>query len=81
MELWPPVTPQEREAPAPWEPPLTRQRTDSPPARLAAVIADTIRDWLENREELPARGRAIRGPASITIRRAWELKCDNSKRL
>jgi ATP-dependent helicase/nuclease subunit A len=70
VELWPPVTPQEREAPAPWEPPLTRQRTDSPPARLAAVIADTIRDWLENREELPARGRAIRpGDVMVLVRR------------
>ena len=70
VELWPPVTPQEREAPAPWEPPLTRQRADSPPARLAAVIADTIRDWLERGEELPARGRAIRpGDVMVLVRR------------
>ncbi|UEM22673.1 double-strand break repair helicase AddA [Skermanella mucosa] len=70
VELWPPVAPREQEAPAPWEPPLTRQRTDSPPARLAAVIADTIRDWLARGEDLPARGRAIRpGDVMVLVRR------------
>jgi ATP-dependent helicase/nuclease subunit A len=70
VELWPPVCPEQAEDPPAWTPPLARERADSPSARLAAVIADTIRDWLASDEMLPARGRPVRpGDIMVLVRR------------
>lgn len=70
VELWPPVRPEERPEPAPWQPPLAAERADSPPARLAAVIADTIRHWLASGELLESRGRPVQpGDVMVLVRR------------
>ena len=70
VELWPPVKPLEAEDPPAWAPPVAREAADSPSARLAAVIADTIGDWIRRGEQLPARGRAIQpGDVMVLVRR------------
>ena len=70
VELWPPVKPLDAEDPPAWAPPVAREAADSPSARLAAVIADTIRDWIRRGEPLPARGRAIQpGDVMVLVRR------------
>lgn len=47
-------------------PGMAEAEEDSGPAQLAARIAQTIRNWLDEGEILPARGRAIR-PGDIMI--------------
>ena len=70
VELWPPVEPLEQEAPTPWKPPVERIRGDSPPARLANLIAERIRRMIEDREILESQGRPIRpGDIMILVRR------------
>jgi ATP-dependent helicase/nuclease subunit A len=70
VELWPPVVPQDRPDPAPWEPPLARAAADAPSSRLAAAIAGTVRRWLDKREVLQARGRPIQpGDVMVLVRR------------
>jgi len=70
VELWPPVKPLEAADPPAWAPPVAREAADSPSARLASVIADTIRDWLARGEMLPARGRTIQpGDVMVLVRR------------
>ncbi|HEV7371435.1 double-strand break repair helicase AddA [Arenibaculum sp.] len=70
VELWPPVVPEERPDPEPWAPPLARERADAPSARLAAVIAATVRGWLDRGERLEARGRPVQpGDVMVLVRR------------
>ncbi|WP_029010691.1 double-strand break repair helicase AddA [Azospirillum halopraeferens] len=70
VELWPPVKPEERPDPPAWAPPVARESADSPSSRLAAVIADTVRGWLERGETLPARGRPVQpGDVMVLVRR------------
>ncbi|MEI6984942.1 MAG: double-strand break repair helicase AddA [Rhodospirillaceae bacterium] len=70
VELWPPVSPAERQEPAPWQPPLVREPMEQPEARLAATIADTIRGWLDCGEVLESRGRPVRpGDIMVLVRR------------
>lgn len=70
VEVWPPVTPADAPDPPPWAPPLTREAADSPPARLAAVIAATVRDWIDRGEVLPSRGRPVQpGDIMVLVRR------------
>ncbi len=70
VELWPPVKPREQPDPTAWDPPLVREAVDSPPARLAAVIAETICGWLKRADPLPTRGRAIQpGDIMVLVRR------------
>ena len=70
VELWPPVKPADLEEPPAWAPPVTREPGESASARLAAVIAATIRDWIDRGEDLPARGRPIQpGDVMILVRR------------
>ena len=45
VEVWPPVDPQDEEAPEPWELPIAAQRVDSPRSRLARLIAHKIHYW------------------------------------
>jgi len=67
VEIWPPVAPDPEEEP---QLPLARQRRLRPSARLAAVIAATIRHWLDSGERLPARDRAVRpGDIMVLVRR------------
>lgn len=68
VEWWPPLPPPvEPEEPEPWRPPAGNIRAEAPPsARLAAAIAQTIRDWLDAGERLEARDRPIR-PGDILV--------------
>ncbi len=70
VELWPPVKPAEAADPPAWAPPVEREAADSPSARLAAVIADTIRGWTQSGESLESRGRPIQpGDVMVLVRR------------
>jgi ATP-dependent helicase/nuclease subunit A len=70
VELWPPVVPRERPAPAAWEPPVERLEEDSPPARLARLIAETVAGWIRGKEFLESQGRPIRADdVMILVRR------------
>ncbi|WP_282604435.1 double-strand break repair helicase AddA [Pelagibius sp. Alg239-R121] len=48
VEVWPPVDPQEEDAPEPWELPVAGQRIDSPRSRLARLIANKIHYWTQS---------------------------------
>ena len=76
VELWPPVTPEEREPPTPWALPVEREEADDPAARLAALIAERVASWTQEpaaeRSDgwLEARGRPIRpGDVLVLVRR------------
>jgi ATP-dependent helicase/nuclease subunit A len=70
VELWPPVRPADAVDPPAWEPPVARQAADSPSSRLAAVIADTVRGWIDGGEVLEARGRPLDpGDVMVLVRR------------
>jgi ATP-dependent helicase/nuclease subunit A len=73
VEVWPLVGPRDARERHPWEAPLEREARDSPPARLANVIAARIESWI-GREELPSKGRMIRaGDIMILVRRRDSL--------
>ncbi len=70
VELWP--APGQPDSPAieAWEPPVDVQDEADPEQQAAALVADRIRSWIDDREQLPARGRAIRpGDVMILVRR------------
>ena len=76
VELWPPLAPEPKEAPAPWALPLAREAADDPAARLAALIAERVRAWTQAPAAaggdawLEARGRPIRaGDVLVLVRR------------
>lgn len=70
VELWPPVIPQETPPFEAWAPPVRRVAMDSPPARLAALIAARIKRWIDDREPLESKGRPIRaGDIMVLVRR------------
>ncbi len=70
VELWPPVRPRERPATAPWTPPLRREPADSPPARLAALIARRIKGWIDGGKRLASEDRPIHaGDVMVLVRR------------
>jgi ATP-dependent helicase/nuclease subunit A len=70
VELWPTEKPLPVEQPVPWNVPLDFVPPESPRARLARKIAETIRLWLDSKEMLPSQDRAIRpGDILILVRR------------
>ncbi|MBT5050687.1 MAG: double-strand break repair helicase AddA, partial [Rhodospirillaceae bacterium] len=70
LEIWPPVSPEERDEPEAWAPPVVARQGDHPATRLAAVIAGRIENWLESGETLPSRGRPIHpGDIMVLVRR------------
>ncbi len=70
VELWPAVEPAERQPLERWRPPVGQVAADSPVERLARIIAETIRSWLADGEDLPARGRKVRaGDIMVLVRR------------
>ncbi|MBU2089004.1 MAG: double-strand break repair helicase AddA, partial [Alphaproteobacteria bacterium] len=69
VELWPLISPREREELEPWQPPVVVRPGDSPRTRLAEVIARRIRDWI-GREILPSKQRPMRaGDILVLVRR------------
>jgi ATP-dependent helicase/nuclease subunit A len=77
VELWPPAVPDERPEPEAWSPPLDRSAEAAPRARLAELIAETIRRWTTARDARPgdeawldSRARPIRaGDVLVLVRR------------
>ncbi|MFZ3032844.1 MAG: double-strand break repair helicase AddA [Parvibaculum sp.] len=70
VELWDLEKPDEADEDKPWDAPLNYVNEDDPRAKLARRIADTISGWMENGEELVAKGRPIRpGDILILVRR------------
>ena len=73
VEIWPPVAPRPLDAPPPWKPPVERIRGDSPPARLARLLAGRIAAMI-GRETLESRGRPVRaGDILVLVRRRGPL--------
>jgi ATP-dependent helicase/nuclease subunit A len=74
VELWPAVEPGAAVDPEPWAPPALKPGADSPPARLARVIAGRIKRWLAEGEILQSRARPIRaGDVIVLVRRRTEF--------
>ena len=69
VEIWPLITPQEKEERDPWQVPVDREPAHSPGRRLARKLAQTIKGWIGQRM-LPARNRAVTaGDILILVRR------------
>ncbi|MCH8918395.1 MAG: double-strand break repair helicase AddA [Proteobacteria bacterium] len=70
VEIWP-LMESARPSPAnPWKPGMKPETGFSAPERLARVIAATIKNWIADKEMLPARGRAIEaGDVMVLVRR------------
>jgi ATP-dependent helicase/nuclease subunit A len=74
VELWPPVEPGPDEDSDPAGLPVSHRRVTEPRTRLAEAIAATIKNWLDRRETLEARGRPIRpGDVMVLVRRRNEF--------
>ena len=70
VELWPMLEADSAAPPPAWEVPEEPARTAGAEAMLAEAIAARIHHWIESKEPLPARGRAIRpGDILILVRR------------
>lgn len=70
VEIWPPAEPAERGTIDPWAAPTEYRSSASAEARLAAVIASKIAEWLRTGELLESRGRPVRpGDIMILVRR------------
>ncbi len=68
-EIWPLFETEKAEKQDPWTPPTEIIETSSGPAKLAEHIGDTIKAWLDDKEELPSKGRAIQpGDVMILVR-------------
>lgn len=65
-ELWPLFENDPKEEPDLWSPVSPEQAGHSGQSKLAGYIATQIRKWLDDEENLPARGRSIR-PGDILI--------------
>ncbi|SEH52145.1 double-strand break repair helicase AddA [Magnetospirillum fulvum] len=69
VEIWPAVAPRAIDDAPPWKPPVERIRGDSPPTRLARLLARRIRAMIDG-EKLDSRGRPVRaGDVLVLVRR------------
>ena len=59
VEIWPTEVPHEKNDPPPFDP-LVHDQSSSPVDRLAANIADTVKNWLDTGEILASKGRPIK---------------------
>jgi ATP-dependent helicase/nuclease subunit A len=66
VELWPMLEAAETEPPPPWEVPDAPGRAAGADAMLAEAVASRIRHWIDTKEPLPSRGRAMR-PGDILV--------------
>ncbi|MBM3522565.1 MAG: double-strand break repair helicase AddA, partial [Alphaproteobacteria bacterium] len=70
VELWPLEAPPDLPEAEAWDVPLDYLSLSSPPAKLAARIAETIAGWLASGEPIGEEGRPIRaGDVMILVRR------------
>jgi ATP-dependent helicase/nuclease subunit A len=65
VEFWPALRPVAKEEIDPWLP-VDAVQNDSPPARLAQLVAQKIEGWLRSGAQLPGRDRPI-APRDIMI--------------
>lgn len=67
VELWTKEEPHDDDGEdVPWDVPVDYLPVDSPEGRVAARIAGTIKNWIDNEDILPAQGRPIR-PGDVLI--------------
>ncbi|MCB2082063.1 MAG: UvrD-helicase domain-containing protein, partial [Rickettsiales bacterium] len=66
VELWPMITLEEKQESPEWPLPEAYITPDKPRHQLAAHIADTIRQWLDEQRILPAKNRPV-NPGDIMI--------------
>ena len=70
VEIWPLYQPVDQEIDEDWAKPLDAQGDLSPPVQLSRMIARTIRHWIEAKEPLEGRGRAIQaGDILVLVRK------------
>ncbi len=77
VELWPPVSPEDRPDPASWAPPIERGAEMAPRTRLAELLAETVRGWVHAEAPRPgeeawldSRDRQVRpGDILVLVRR------------
>ncbi|MEO5338808.1 MAG: UvrD-helicase domain-containing protein, partial [Magnetospirillum sp. WYHS-4] len=69
VELWPALVPEEVPEDDPWDAPLDQVSQDSPAARLADRIADTVKGWLDGGEMLLSKNRpVVPGDVMVLVR-------------
>ena len=74
VEVWPAAEPRSEEAPEPWQAHRHNRPPDSPQRRVAGLIGQRIRRWLDDGERLASRGRPVRpGDVMILVRRRGEF--------
>ncbi len=74
IELWPPVSGDDRIAPEPWTPPTEIIKADNADVKLADKIASTIGGWLDKGEILTSQNRPVRaGDIMILFRTRGSL--------
>lgn len=66
VELWPLISPADKEDFAPWDMPLDTISEQNPIAQLASQVATTIKGWLKNNEALESKARPIK-PGDVMI--------------
>ena len=66
VEVHPIIRSEQPEEAKPWSLPLTREDVSDPAADMADKIADQVKEWLDNGEQLPSRKRPV-NPADIMI--------------
>ncbi len=70
VEIWPAVEPAPSDTVVSWKPPVERTTADSPPHRLAALVAKRIAKMVREKEMLVAKNRPIRaGDIMVLVRR------------
>jgi len=70
VEIWPLLELRDDDSPQPWAPPTQQISSDSPPARLARIIARRIAAMVHGKERLPSRTAPIRaGDIMVLVRR------------
>jgi ATP-dependent helicase/nuclease subunit A len=70
VEIWPTVAQVDVEAKEDWAPPVIQKPAFSPEMRLATKIAQQIKNWIETKDILISKGRAVTpGDILILVRR------------
>ena len=67
VEVWAPLRARPDDEPEPWRPPVERVESDSPPRRLARVIAKRIGSMLRGGEILASKGRPVRAEDILVL--------------
>lgn len=74
IELWPVIAPEKKEEAQAWPLPEVARAVQSPSARLARKIAQTVRGWLDSGEILESQNRPVRaGDIMVLVRRRTEF--------